>query len=39
MVEVKTGITPHVRIDIDNGVIITSAITNKGMAELNLRRR
>ncbi len=40
MVEVKTGATTsHVCIDIDNGVIITSAITNEGVAELNLKRR
>jgi len=31
--------TSHVRIDIDNGVIITSAITNEAVAELNLKRR
>ena len=38
MVEVKTGATTsHVRIDIDNGVIIT--VTNEWVAELNLKRR
>jgi molybdopterin-binding protein len=36
IVEVKTGATTsHVRIDIGNGVIITSAITNEAVAELN----
>jgi hypothetical protein len=40
MVEVKTGATTSRGcIDIDNGVIITSAITNEGVAELNLKRR
>jgi len=29
----------HVRIDIDNGVIITSAITNEAVAEPNLKGR
>jgi len=31
--------TSHARIDIDNGVIITSAITNEAVAELNVKRR
>ena len=40
IVEVKTGAaTSHLRIDIDNGVIITSAIINEAVAELNLKRR
>jgi molybdopterin-binding protein len=40
IVEVKTGATASdLRIDIDNGVIITSAITNEAVAELNLKRR
>ena len=40
MVEVKTvATTSHLRIDMDNGVIITFAITNEGVAELNLKRR
>ena len=40
IVEVKIGATTsHLGIDIDNGAIITSAITNEAMAELNLKRR
>jgi len=40
IVEVKTGATTsHFRIGIDNGVIITSAITNEAAAEPNLKRR
>jgi molybdopterin-binding protein len=40
MVEVETGATTsHVCIDIDNGVIIGSAITNEGVAELNSNGR
>jgi len=40
IVEVKTGATTsHVRIDIDNGVIISAAVTDEAVAELNLKRR
>jgi molybdopterin-binding protein len=36
--EVKKGTTTaHVRIDIGGGVIITSAITNEAVADLNLK--
>lgn len=39
IVEVKTGATTsHVRIDIGNGVIITSAITNDAVADLGLKK-
>jgi molybdopterin-binding protein len=39
IVEVRTGATTaHVRIDIGNGIIITSAITNEAVAELNLKK-
>jgi molybdopterin-binding protein len=38
IVEVKKGATTsHVRIDIGNGIVITSAITNEAVADLNLR--
>ena len=37
IVEVKKGATTsHVRIDIGNGIVITSAITNEAVADLNL---
>ena len=36
IVEVKKGATTsHVRIDIGNGIVITSAITNEAVADLN----
>ena len=38
IVEVKKGATTsHVRIDIGVGVVITSAITNEAVANLNLK--
>jgi molybdopterin-binding protein len=38
IVEVKKGTTTsHVRIDIGNGIVITSAITNDAVADLNLK--
>jgi molybdopterin-binding protein len=38
IIEVKKGTTTsHVRIDIGNGVVITSAITNEAVADLNLK--
>jgi molybdopterin-binding protein len=38
IVEVKKGTTTsHVRIDIGNGIVITSAITNVAVADLNLK--
>ena len=38
IVEVKKGATSsHVRIDIGNGIVITSAITNEAVADLNLK--
>ena len=38
IVEVKKGATTsHVRIDIGNGIIITSSITNEAVADLNLK--
>ena len=38
IVEVKKGATTsHVRIDIGNGIVITSAITNEAVAGLNLK--
>jgi molybdopterin-binding protein len=38
IVEVKKGTTTsHVRIDIGNGIVITSAITNEAVADLNLK--
>jgi len=38
IVEIKKGTTTsHVRIDIGNGIVITSAITNEAVADLNLK--
>ena len=38
IVEVKKGATTsHVRIDIGNGMVVTSAITNEAVADLNLK--
>ena len=38
ILEVKKGATTsHVRIDIGNGIVITSAITNEAIADLNLK--
>jgi molybdopterin-binding protein len=38
VVEVRKGsTTAHVRIDIGNGVVITSAITNEAVDDLGLR--
>jgi molybdopterin-binding protein len=38
IVEVKKGATTsHVQIDIGNGIVITSAITNEAVADLNLK--
>ena len=38
IVEVEKGATTsHVRIDIGNGIVITSAITNEAVADLNLK--
>jgi molybdopterin-binding protein len=38
IVEVKKGTTTsHVRIDIGNGIVIRSAITNEAVADLNLK--
>ena len=38
ILEVKKGATTsHVRINIGNGIIITSAITNEAVADLNLK--
>ena len=38
IVVVKKGATTsHVRIDIGNGTVITSAITNEAVADLNLK--
>jgi molybdopterin-binding protein len=38
LVEVRKGTTTaHVRIDIGNGVIVTSSITNEAVDELGLR--
>ena len=38
IVEVKKGqTTAHVRIDIGNGVVITSSITNEAVDDLGLR--
>src|SRR5262249_62335355 len=37
ILEVKKGATTsHVRIDIGNGIVITSSITNEAVADLNL---
>ncbi len=38
ILEVKKGATTsHVRIDISNGIVITSSITNEAVADLNLK--
>ena len=38
ILEVKKGTTTsHVRIDIGNGIVITSSITNEAVADLNLK--
>jgi len=38
IVEVKKGATTsHVRLDIGNEIVITSAITNEAVADLNLK--
>jgi len=38
ILEVNEGATTsHVRIDIGNGMVITSAITNEAVADLNLK--
>jgi len=38
IVEIKKGATTsHVRIDIGNGIVITSSITNEAVADLNLK--
>ena len=38
ILEVNEGATTsHVRIDIGNGIVITSAITNEAVADLNLK--
>ena len=38
ILEVKKGATTsHVRLDIGNGIVITSAITNEAVADLNLK--
>ena len=38
ILEVNNGATTsHVRIDIGNGMVITSAITNEAVADLNLK--
>jgi len=38
VVEVRKGaITAHVRIDIGNGVVITSSITNEAVDDLGVR--
>ena len=38
ILEVKKGATTsHVRIDIGNGIVITSATTNEAVADLNLK--
>ena len=34
----KGATTSHVRIDIGNGVIVTSSITNEAVAELDLKK-
>ena len=40
VVEVRKGsTTAHVRIDIGNGVIITSSTTNEAVDDLGLQRR
>jgi molybdopterin-binding protein len=38
ILDVKKGATTsHVRIDIGNGIVITSSITNEAVADLNLK--
>jgi molybdopterin-binding protein len=38
VIEVRKGATTsHVRIDIGNGIVITSAITNEAVADLDLK--
>jgi molybdopterin-binding protein len=38
VIEVRKGTTTsHVRIDIGNGIVITSAITNESVADLDLK--
>jgi molybdopterin-binding protein len=38
IIEVKKGTTTsHVRIDIGNGIVVTSAITNEAVADLDLK--
>jgi molybdopterin-binding protein len=38
ILEVKKGATTsHVRIDIGDGIVITSSITNEAVADLNLK--
>ncbi len=38
VIEVRKGTTTsHVRIDIGNGIVITSAITNEAVADLDLK--
>ena len=38
IIEVKKGTTTsHIRVDIGNGIVITSAITNEAVADLNLK--
>ena len=38
VIEVKKGATTsHVRIDIGNGIVITSSITNEAVADLDLK--
>ena len=38
ILEVNEGATTsHVRIDIGNGIVITSSITNEAVADLNLK--
>jgi molybdopterin-binding protein len=31
--------TSHIRIDIDNGVLVTATIINEAVAQLDLKRR
>jgi molybdopterin-binding protein len=31
--------TSDIRVDIDNGVLVTATITNEAVAQLNLKRR
>ena len=38
ILDVKKGATTsHVRVDIGNGIVITSSITNEAVADLNLK--